>query len=359
MLRRLCELTNMRRSRKGVADPTGAGRIMPHASILPSPKAIIEWSGNGGVRPAAYSTPYVLGSGSYGCVIADAVVFPKSKTVKLSNRNEYVTKLATDAKSEFALATKIAKLVPDNVGVFPVDNIQCGITHRDIGHASRKIAQRCEEVFGGLLEKSLYNTVRKPVSRRRSARHSPVPQVCGIQYPRYYSDIFKFATEIPHTTMECLEIAAQLKSKLATMHAAGVLHLDIKGLNAALMNKPSAGALDARFADWGFAVIAKTAKDLNAGVYRTLQPSFKDYYTKSLCPFHVEAPVLQWQPVWNALIRGRTGGAKLEALKIIDRWCLENMIIEMIPIASDQVQYAKDAIKSLNREIQSTFSAYA
>lgn len=344
---------------KGVANPLGSARAKPHASILPSPKAIIDWAGRG-ARPSAYSSPYVLGSGSYGCVIADAVVFKNSDVVKLSNRKNYVTKLATDAADEFALATKIAKLVPNDVGIFPVETLHCGVTHHDIGHASHKIAKRCEDIFGGLLEKSLYNTVRKPASRRRSVRRSPVPQVCGIQYPRYFCDLFKYATEIPHTTMECLEIGGQLKAKLATMHAAGVLHLDIKGLNAALMSKPTAGAIDARFADWGFATIAKTAADTNKTIYRTLQPSFKEYYTKSLCPFHMEAPVLNWQPVWSALIDRRASRqTKVEALKMIDRWCLENLIIEMIPIAKDQVDYAKQALKTLNRDIMSEFGSYA
>jgi hypothetical protein len=289
-------------------------------------------------------------------------VFRNSDVVKVSNRKNYVTKLATDAGKEFALATKIAKLVPGDVGVFPVETLHCGVTHRDIGHASRKIAKRCEDIFGGLLERSLYNTVRKPAVRRRSARSTPIPQVCGIQYPRYYCDLFKYATEVPHDTLECLEIGGQLKAKLAAMHAVGVLHLDIKGLNAALMTKPSGagGAIDARFADWGFAVIARTAAEVNRAIYRTLQPSFKEYYTKSLCPFHVEAPLLQWAPVWRALISPKASrDLKVAALKMIDRWCLENMIMEIIPTAKDQIQYAKDSIKALNRDIQMQFGAYA
>lgn len=344
-------MRSSKRSLRTTASRTASRR--PSASRRP----IIEWAGKGR-RPSAYSTPYVLGSGTYGCVIADAVVFPGSHNVKLSTRNKYVTKLAVDAQIEFALAKKIASMVPANVGIFPVDDLQCGITHRDIGHASRKIAQRCEDIFGGLLEKGLYRSASRRSATGRaasSARRPSVPQVCGIQYPRYFCDLHKFITELDYDMVQCLEVAAQLKAKLTALHSVNVLHLDIKDANTALMTNPAAKApLDARFSDWGFAVIARSTKDINAAIYRTLGPSFKEYYTKVLLPFHVEAPTVNWQPVWDTLIRGsRT--EKIDALKMIDRWCLENLIISMIPYAKEQTQYAKDAIKALNRDIAVTF----
>lgn len=337
--------------RAGVVRPQGLPKMTPQASIMPSPKPIIEWTGKG-PRPSPYVTPFVLGSGSYGCVIADAVVFKESKAVKVSNRKKYVTKLAVDAEQEYKLASDIQKLVPDDVGVFPVDQLHCGITYRDIGHASRRIAARCEDIFGGLLEKSLYAPKRSkntPGGRRRS----PVPQVCGVQYPRYYADLYKYATEVEHKSMEALEIGAQLAAKLEQMHAKGVLHLDIKGLNACLMQNPHSGVLDARFADWGFAVIGNKAKTLGPVVYRTLTPSFKEYYTRSLLPFHEDAPRLQWQPVYEALIHG-TASKKLEALKFIDKWCLVKLVMDMIPWSADARSYAIDSIKSLNAAILRT-----
>lgn len=78
-----------------------------------------------------FRTEYaVIGQGGFGCVISPALIFQSSTDVTESNKQFYVTKLI-DGNDDYEY--DIAKIIEskldknENVGLFPVDSLECGI----------------------------------------------------------------------------------------------------------------------------------------------------------------------------------------------------------------------------------------
>jgi hypothetical protein len=260
----------------------------------------------------------VIGSGGYGCVIWPAIVFWNSDVVTQANRKKYVTKVASDATSEYDLAKAIQAKVPSDVGIFPVDQLICGLTYREI----KKIADSYAGSYA-CGERFMYTSKDRDLwvdkvqhrkshgSRNNADKVDYVPNIarhlrggtsiCAIQYPKYDSDLNN--TIVPQSMKD------ELQAKLRTMHQNLVVHLDIKGPNLAQI-----GA-HAYFADWGFARILSSKSEVDRVAHKL--DDYKDYYGRL-----VGGQRLANDYIKIAINRNLTLDVRIAAIMELDKACL-------------------------------------
>ena len=220
-----------------------------------------------------------LGNGAYGCGLYPAIVFPNSEVVTQENKYSYVTKVASDAEDEFDKAFNVMKVLTANgidlkVGIFPVEELHCGISVGDLGkYAEAYLSGECHKIVGRTLDHNvrLYNyrdfqggqdsedsefAESEYLEYERQQRYKK-SFACGIQYPKFdavLSDLIKKKVLVPDPSI--LPVYGNtLLTNLRTMHNLNIFHLDIKLENLCILGP------DARFFDWGFSFIGQTLND--------------------------------------------------------------------------------------------------
>jgi hypothetical protein len=269
------------------------------------------------IAPASPGGSQVIGSGGYGCAVWPALVFWNSKTVTERNRKEYVTKIASDALEEYDTAKAIADLAP-GCGIYPVDEPVCDLSLREMSKIKNSI--ECKNRFDpnlwwkdvGIAEiERLYKDLHKReyihewgIERHLPVRGGKFQSICAVQFPKFVSDLTRvFITD---------DMKTSLDDKLFTLHTNQVVHLDIKRQNLALLNG------DVYFADWGFARILTTAKDVSEAAQFVL--NYADYYgaLSNKTPEQIEFLA---QDALNGALPLST---RKSYLKTIDFLCLKN-----------------------------------
>jgi hypothetical protein len=208
--------------------------------------------------------PKVLGTGGYGCVISPAIVFQNSKQVTEENKDRFVTKIAGDAEDEYDIAMYILSLLKNrkNIGIFPVDSLECGISKASLGPYYEKVVQRCSNV----------KAIRRKTESglfRQGQFFGGSKELCAIQYPRYQSDLTFFygRDQIPYFLVNLpvryvvKRVIDLLLINYTVLHSVRVYHLDTKAENLCFMkltenSYKSIDDIDVRIADWGFALVA-------------------------------------------------------------------------------------------------------
>jgi len=254
----------------------------------------------------------VIGRGGQGCVLSPALVFPNSRTVQVYNADQFVTKISESAPEEYDVGLFIQTLTEPSIGVFPVDDLFCGITRARLGPNADTIIAECEKTVHISRSSAQYNFRGGHLMAHHldGGASMDEPIVCAIQYEKYdtdlrqtrlkeiqkitdYDDIPVVSTTSKGTVLYTLDdqnLGTVLFSiafdKLKILHDAKIVHLDIKGLNMALMrrldleNTSQPQNIDIRFADFGFAAYLKERDDIFMALKRTLQ--MWPYYTKTL-----------------------------------------------------------------------------
>jgi hypothetical protein len=235
----------------------------------------------------------ILGRGGFGCALYPAIVFRESQIVTEENRDRYVTKIASDAEDEYDIAKTIQHILIDagidanQVGIFPVDNLQCGIRIGDLGPIAKEFLEgRCNAIVGrsfgygktffnyrDIPEEDFHMDVMEPTrvipndnsfrdaiiggrggrKRKRSIKGGLIDKntyVCALQYEKYDSDFYYLIKNRIRPDVSMRTIANNLISSMIMLHRNNIFHMDIKPPNLCIVgNTP-------KFADWGFAFIA-------------------------------------------------------------------------------------------------------
>jgi hypothetical protein len=219
----------------------------------------------------------VLGTGGYGCAISPAIVFHNSLQITEANKEKYITKIASDAAEEYDLAKTIEEILgtDKHIGVFPVDNLQCGISKANIGPYYEEVVKKCSQIKSMQSETSL---TRKGYYTYRLT--GGLQELCALQYPRYQSDLtffykpnglpYEFSYLIVPKLVE--KVVKQLMDRYTRLHSPHeyngktyhIYHLDTKAQNMCFYNLvkkaysgkfyKSLDEIDVRIADWGFAL---------------------------------------------------------------------------------------------------------
>lgn len=229
----------------------------------------------------------VLGLGGFGCVLHPAIVFSDSVIVNEENKYEFVTKLARDAEDEYDKATLIRDFLESHgdadIGIFPVDKLECGISSKDLGPNAPEIIRKCKKLIYDhekhiqhihLSEKKDYivssNQPRVSMPRRilRLAAGEN-DYLCAIQYPKYKEDLQNYLNRTekiyenrpeqrPRIKAAVQLIEKKLFENMYTLHSHGIVHLDIKPQNISIDKH------GLQFADWGFAAFFENKDSLDS-----------------------------------------------------------------------------------------------
>ena len=231
----------------------------------------------------------VIGTGAFGCVIWPALLFYNSERVSKYNSEYAVTKIARDAHEEFDIAMEILRRTTPRVGIFPVDNLVCGIKYADVKPFYEQAGRKCRKQLGELFfthgdriqaEASLrprYDVPQRP--RFINGGQDPLnggQLLCAIQYQKYDQDLHAFY-ESPNDQNKYQRLRRfrrQLEAKQDILHNARVVHLDIKLPNLCEFNN------EAYFADWGKARFLDSELHVSNVIREITYPAIKEYYGK-------------------------------------------------------------------------------
>jgi hypothetical protein len=222
----------------------------------------------------------VIGSGSYGCVISPAILFPKTiqpprgdtTTVNSKNRNEYVTKISesSDANKEWEIQSKIINLLKmkniniDNIGVF-ASSIHCLV----------------KEELVNLVTKYFSKHLRFIDDKTYALTDEEDNETCKINLDNFYCGItikkFKltgadFYNLIDQKKPQNEDFDDNLKEminifyeKLNHLLHLGIFHNDIKLDNVALIDDSVTNSKFV-FIDWGIAIIYNSSEDYKSAI---------------------------------------------------------------------------------------------
>jgi hypothetical protein len=299
-----------------------------------------------------------LGMGGYGCILHPAVVFRNSTFVTEENKNLYVTKISRDAESEYnfcEIAMGILGEDAQTVGIFPVENLHCGVSARDLGEIAETVYAKCSpirnrtiagrnKIFQYNREVPLYISPISEVSpididvlqggRSCGPRGGTIDKntyLCAIQYPAYDSDLRKFAKKTMRKErmgnferMNIFEMVQDtLLENLKILHSKGIMHLDIKMDNVGVTADG-----EAKFADWDFACFELSEDSVNDCYDRSLTDGFAAYYEEiTFDEFAVPETIELYQA--TRLRQDPDKRTKLNLLKIIDMACVYSTLLEM------------------------------
>ena len=220
----------------------------------------------------------VLGTGTYGCVIWPALLFYNSVEVTPENTALFVTKVARDAIYEYDLAMEIKSRVRPSVGVFPVDQLTCGISYKDIAPFYSQASRNCKVQLGKQFfeQSEALIAAKKPKRLFEGKLRGGEKHLCAIQYPKYDRDLADFS-ELPKTQQKVdlfVKFKRELKEKLLELHENNIVHLDIKPQNLCQMQD------EAFLCDWGFAFIMDTHDDVRKCIEFLMSQTMVEYYVK-------------------------------------------------------------------------------
>ena len=287
----------------------------------------------------------VLGEGSYGCAIYPALVFSSSKDIHQSNRGFYVTKLIYNDDTEYDTAKSIEQLVGNNVGIFPVDTLECGIklNELNISDSNKRLLLKCtsKSLAGEYLNKK-YNSLFSDTSYKRLYHEyqgmiSGGAQLCAIQYPKYYKSL-EDVIESDYTQEEINYIFTSSINKINKLHENMVYHSDIKPANMCMLDR-----LDIRFADFGMSQIVRTNKDLKTAINNMFQ--FKAYYKKLIVIYSGSQNLRRLFDAcylkMNNYSNQKNEDGLLDVLAALDILCLFSAILQTFPSLRPHMNYSQ------------------
>lgn len=309
-----------------------------------------------------------MGTGGYGCVLSPAIVFSDSVEVTQENKHRYVTKLARDAEDEYDTAILIRDQVfrsnPHiSLGIFPVDNLECGISSKDLGPNAFAIIERCKQLIYTdkksvqkitLGPKKDYKYKRGPTGiyddvlewkpwLRGGRIRGGESYLCALQYPKYERNFLGLINQgrewfklgrppsIILKYIEDTEIDCRLV--LQELHKAGVVHLDIK------LENICEDDLTAKLADWGLAAFLTNTESVDFAYYRYTTYNFIENGYKIYTQVNTGASkVFLFDESYLDLVlffRNNDGfiadkpEIKIETLKFIDKICMYAVILQL------------------------------
>ncbi len=301
--------------------------------------------------------------GGYGCILHPAIVFRNSTFVTEENKDKYVTKISRDAESEFnfcEIASEI--LFPDAniIGIFPVENLHCGVSARDLGEIADEVYSKCDPIQDRTIvgRKKIYKYDREVPSRYISpiSDHSPVDidvleggrkrgrrckggtiksdsYLCAIQYPKYDSDLRKYVKKVMRRPDfddferidACEFIEMTLMDNIKRLHDDGILHLDIKMENIGVteLGEP-------KFADWDFACFELSNDSINDCFERTIQDNYYQYYRDiTYDEFNMKTYIGNYRSQRRLNQPDPGKDEKFDFLKNVDLACLFSTLLDM------------------------------
>jgi hypothetical protein len=198
-----------------------------------------------------------VGSGSYGCVVSPAVVFPgPRKYINNDNKKFYVTKIASDAKNEYEICETIKDLFtinlpsvdPNLVGIFPVE-ITCVNKKEFEKFYLRESKNELNSSFFKIIDGE---KVFKCQRNLDNIIDSNKKEYCAIQIRRFDYDFADLMNKHfdEYSIREFDIMQKDIFRKLNILHLAGVFHCDIKGMNLAVKNRKIF------FVDWGLSELS-------------------------------------------------------------------------------------------------------
>jgi serine/threonine protein kinase len=276
----------------------------------------------------------ILGMGGYGCILSPAIVFYDSREVTESNKYQYVSKISANAEEEYSNCELVKSMIgpeANQYGIFPVDQLHCGVSVRDLGAISKEVLRKCYQVEDRSILGN-YKTIKRdyvPNEAYISAGEIDTSSyLCAIQYPKYDIDLKDFIKKIsaektPETmqklTDAVLKIEHGLTEGLKILHLCGIMHLDIKG--------PNVGIKDgyAKFADWDFACFSDYPESVNERFSLTLQTNYREYYVHGITDRIFNANSLF--NIVERKVSTITDDEKVFFLKALDAACLYTALL--------------------------------
>ena len=215
----------------------------------------------------------------------------------------------------------------DKIGIWPVGDLKCNLSLKDLGPHAKDIISKCKNVFenndftrssnivfndyplgpaataavpvplGLLQQNESYSQSHSPPKVKRLKRSMSLGisgglsggregPLCAFNLPRYDFDLRRYLTNAINSRY--FDISKMLVLKLKILHGAGVFHLDIKPDNIAMNLLPSQDGVPvfmSRFADWGFSFIASKAKI--SSLKRLVEFIFGNEYRYKLMVGHI------------------------------------------------------------------------
>ena len=286
----------------------------------------------------------VLGQGSYGCAIFPALLFSSSKIINQSNRGFYVTKLIYNDDTEYDTAKSIEQLAGTDVGIFPVDSLECGIKLNDLNitDSNKRLLLKCtHKSLAGQYLNQTYKSFFEDTSYKRlyhdyQGRISGGAQLCAIQYPKYFKSLYE-VKERDYTQTEIVFIFSSAVEKMNKLHDNFIYHCDIKPLNMCMLDR-----LDIRFADFGMSHIVRTNKDLREAI--RLMFLYKKYYKDLIVVYSGSQNLTRLFDYayarMNHYYNQKNETGMLTALTAIDTMCLISAIIQIFPSLRPSMNYS-------------------